>query len=444
MEPSDIPDNGVSLDGAGVPQNEVEVPVDQNALPEVNMLTETEEVIIDVEVPATGEVIINPYRLDVTVDGQTTRDQIASPEFTITNRGNVPVTVKVSSTGTTSGDALLKSFVPEDYVKTKWLYMYAEFWNMSDGKPAWSGEFTDSENQLLIRYSSQKADLLTLDTGAEGIFKLFGAAGYRSPDLWHAEDGAAIQFTYTFKKAPEAAQAAACDFDYDAYFEEDDFNSVEPDDVNVDGVESDGVDAVEPARPTTTPTAAENPKPSTDADMKESPKPSDTDAVESNKPSTDTDTKESPKPSETDTVESNKPSIDADTKESPKPSETDTVESNKPSTDADTKESSESSDTDAVESNKPSTDTDMKESSKPSDTDAVESDKPSDADTSAKEDTSSNADAGTSAGEDAPPASNNTSTDAGQDTSSGNADDAKESDKPSADANVYDESLVQL
>ena len=108
---------------------EEELPPEEE-LPEEEPVEEEipqEEPIIDVIVPATGSVIINPYRLNVKLDGAMTREQIVNPAQVLTSHSNVPVLVNATATGqiAAGSDAIFVSNTPD--AEAKEVFLYVEF-----------------------------------------------------------------------------------------------------------------------------------------------------------------------------------------------------------------------------------------------------------------------------------------------------------------------------
>ncbi len=167
--------------------------------------------IIDVTVPESGRIVINPYGLPVESDHGVSTEQIVGETLTITNHSEVPVTVWASAAGgvTEQSGVIYASEPPGDDAREKELFLYAEF-QSEDGE--WSGAYQGAEHQILISgQASVMKEVLTLDAGpSHGVFRLFGAAS-ASPEVpWGEEDEISVTFTFTFTAAdlPDVILAA--------------------------------------------------------------------------------------------------------------------------------------------------------------------------------------------------------------------------------------------
>lgn len=179
---------------------------------EVSLPTLEKAPVIDVKVPQSGRIVINPYGLPTQMDGETSTEQIVSETMTVYNLSQVPVTVSASVTGhiaETSG-MTFSSAPPAAGTEEKQIFLYAEFQN-EDG--FWSGSYHNGGNQLLISAGASPAkEVLTLDAGpSEGVFRMFGATSVDTADPWSAEDGVSVTFTFTFAPADESTPAQASD-----------------------------------------------------------------------------------------------------------------------------------------------------------------------------------------------------------------------------------------
>lgn len=195
-DPEDIPD--AAEDPLG--PDAAEDPVDPDAVPL--------EDLIDVLVPSSGQMILNPYRLPVDLEGGETTDQIVHSCQTLINQSGFPVTVNVSVTGTipAESEAAFVSEPPSPDAPDKEVFLYAEFQPDPDW---WEGSYYDLSNQLLVsEEGTEREDVLTLDAQGEGYFRLFGEMSEAPEEPWSKTDtfGAVLTFTFTPVYA-EPAQA---------------------------------------------------------------------------------------------------------------------------------------------------------------------------------------------------------------------------------------------
>lgn len=173
---------------------------------EVSLPTLEETPVIDVRVPQSGRIVINPYGLPTQMNGETSTEQIISETMTIYNASEVPVAVSASAAGhiTEASSMTFASAPPAAGTEEKQIFLYAEFQN-EDG--LWSGSYHAGENQLLIGQGASAAkETLTLDAGpSEGFFRMFGATSVDTADPWSVEDGVSVTFTFTFSPVEEPA-----------------------------------------------------------------------------------------------------------------------------------------------------------------------------------------------------------------------------------------------
>lgn len=201
-QPEDGPDSEDIPDAAEDPlgPDAAEDPVDPDAVPL--------EDLIDVLVPSSGQMILNPYRLPVDLEGGETTDQIVHSCQTLINQSGFPVTVNVSVTGTipAESEAAFVSEPPSPDAPDKEVFLYAEFQPDPDW---WEGSYYDLSNQLLVsEEGTEREDVLTLDAQGEGYFRLFGEMSEAPEEPWSKTDtfGAVLTFTFTPVYA-EPAQA---------------------------------------------------------------------------------------------------------------------------------------------------------------------------------------------------------------------------------------------
>lgn len=184
------------------------------ALPPESPIAEEEPPVIEVLVPSSGQVIINPYCLPVELDGQTSTDQIVSAPLILENRSTIPVSVSASVTGTVppGSDVSFAAAPPMPDSPVKEIFLYAEFHAVPEPafQPSWSGLYSDSTNQLMVGFqSAAKADVLRLEAGGTacswGALRLFGSAAVSPMVPWQAGDDIQATFVFSFTPIVEAA-----------------------------------------------------------------------------------------------------------------------------------------------------------------------------------------------------------------------------------------------
>ena len=154
------------------------------------------EDLIDVLVPSSGELVINPYGLEVDMDGGVSTDQIVHSCQPLINLSDFPVIVDVSVTGTIPAEsgAWFVSAPPAQDAPGKDVFLYAEF---QQDPSVWVGEYWGLPYQVLADASGE--NVLTLNAGGEGYFRMFGAMSVYPDEPWSDTDtfGAVLSFTFT-------------------------------------------------------------------------------------------------------------------------------------------------------------------------------------------------------------------------------------------------------
>ena len=154
------------------------------------------EDLINVLVPSSGQIVLNPYGLEVDMDGDVSTDQIVHSCQTLINLSDFPVIVDVSVTGTIPAEsgAGFVSAPPAQDAPGKDVFLYAEF---QQDPSVWVGEYWDLPYQVLA--DNEGESVLTLEAGGEGYFRMFGAMSVYPEEPWSDTDtfGAVLSFTFT-------------------------------------------------------------------------------------------------------------------------------------------------------------------------------------------------------------------------------------------------------
>lgn len=162
--------------------------------------TDEEEVTVQMRVPSSGQVLVNPYGYTVNTSFGTTDEQIISSTQYLVSRSSVPISVSVEVEGTHSDpDAAFVTGEPDPTAKE--LFLYAEFQPVEDDEdPEWIGGYTGADCQVLINQS--KADAVTIpsggDTPGKVAFRLFGAVSAESEKGWTSDDALSVKMSYKF------------------------------------------------------------------------------------------------------------------------------------------------------------------------------------------------------------------------------------------------------
>ena len=154
--------------------------------------------LINVIVPSTGHMVINPYRLAVRPDGVETTAQLVHAPQALTNLSDFPVTVNVTASASLprESEAVFVHAPPAPDAKAKEVFLYAEFQARPDW---WEGACLDLPNQLPVSpHGASAGNVLTLDAQGEGWFRLFGALASSPASAWSDTDTFGAVLTFTF------------------------------------------------------------------------------------------------------------------------------------------------------------------------------------------------------------------------------------------------------
>lgn len=178
---------------------------------------------ISISVPATGSIVLNPYKMSVDIsedqDGsQEVNTQIISANSYIKNKTDVALTVSATVTGKTAGEAVFATATTQGTkaVTTKSAFVYLEVVNAGAGddgdataptaEPTWSSAYdSKAANQVLLSAKAvTKANMLTVPAVAEDsssfiAYRLAGDAASSPTKAWTGADtvSATIAFTFT-------------------------------------------------------------------------------------------------------------------------------------------------------------------------------------------------------------------------------------------------------
>lgn len=166
---------------------------------------QAEPSIVDVVVPDTGTVIINPYGLPVEIDGRETTEQIAGSTMLLENRSNVAVDVSVNAVGTALGGVVFAGQPPAENALEKELFLYAEFHATEayGGAADWQGFFSGTPYQVPITWSYSTAqNVMRLEAAglaySWGAARLFGSVAAYPAQPWETGDGFHVNLAFTF------------------------------------------------------------------------------------------------------------------------------------------------------------------------------------------------------------------------------------------------------
>lgn len=166
---------------------------------------------IKITVPATGSVVLNPYEMGVTVDGNTISDPIVSVPQYVINASDVAVKVKATVTGKPSGAAKLvdaSTATDTTGINNVFLQYIYEIGDDNTVDP-------DGTNKIVVKAKGEATDLGTLAqgtgtaaaaAGAYLAYKLTGDLVAIPTKAWTEKDTVSVNVAYTF--IPQKYEAA--------------------------------------------------------------------------------------------------------------------------------------------------------------------------------------------------------------------------------------------
>ena len=161
---------------------------------------------VSVKVPSTGDVFINPYKMDVTVNATETDAQIVSTPAAIENESPVPIQVTATATGKVKeGSDMGFSTAPTEGIGTrKKAFLYFEIVATDSIDNAVWADGYDTNKHLAIRAATRtKKNIVTLSesgkAGSVGAFRLAGDCAITPKVPWSDDDGLEVEIAFTFK-----------------------------------------------------------------------------------------------------------------------------------------------------------------------------------------------------------------------------------------------------
>lgn len=168
------------------------------------------DIKIEVVVPASGNIYINPNRLPIEVDASIENKQIISDSLAIENLSDVPLSVSVEVTGTIKSGSDLRlaseSTVGED-TTAKRAFMFFEIQSASDPSAVtWSNVYREDKH-ILIRESTRTGKNIIILGAADqtkryGVFRVNGDCVQNPRDAWTEKDGVKVEVAFTFSPLP--------------------------------------------------------------------------------------------------------------------------------------------------------------------------------------------------------------------------------------------------
>ena len=177
-----------------------EVPADDGeALPWEDIPAIAEEPpVINVLLPGGGRVVANPDGLAVPTEYGVSREPVVHTPQALTNLNDFPVTVNAAAAGTITpgSEAVFVSAPPAPDAPGKDVFLYVEFSSQYDW---WTGSYRGLPNQLPVsEWETAGENVLTLDAGGVGYFRLFGEVSEAPESPWSDTDTFDAVLTFTF------------------------------------------------------------------------------------------------------------------------------------------------------------------------------------------------------------------------------------------------------
>lgn len=168
-----------------------------------------QEPTINVTVPESGTIILNPYRIAIPMGEETVSEQVISDTQYIVNHSDVGISVGATVVGTTTGNVQL---VPESTAQetepANNAFLYLEMQAAvpeEEGVLEWTPYDASKNNQIIAtQEETSKSRMLVLEapadsqTGTWGAFRMLGDLSSLPKELWSADDGVNVTVTFTF------------------------------------------------------------------------------------------------------------------------------------------------------------------------------------------------------------------------------------------------------
>ncbi len=182
--------------------------------------SETRMPIINVIVPSSAEVYINPFQLPVDIDGESRREQIVCTPALIASASDIPLKVSVTVTGTVKpgSDMTLAASPTGGTGTTKSAFVYFEIVQTNSdyiSRYIWAAAYDPTRHIAVVPGTPQtKTDLLTLPPlnkygeiakGGYAPFRLTGDAVRNPTSEWNEKDGINVTIAFTFDPVPYTA-----------------------------------------------------------------------------------------------------------------------------------------------------------------------------------------------------------------------------------------------
>lgn len=168
------------------------------------------DIAIDVSVPISGEIQINPYRFPVKIGPTVQNDQIVSGTFSIENRSVVPLRVNVEVIAEVKRESDMRlrseSTAGQDIVM-KDAFIYFEFKTVSSlGSVEWADEFDEGQHIVVREFQGIRKNFAIIGAADQekhyGAFRLTGDCVENPREPWTEQDGINVEIIFTFLPLP--------------------------------------------------------------------------------------------------------------------------------------------------------------------------------------------------------------------------------------------------
>lgn len=168
------------------------------------------DIQIEVVVPASGNVYINPKQLPVKIGATIQDNQIVSDAFVMENLSEVPLSVSVDVTGKvkTGSKMTLSSASTADSTSTlKRAFLFFEIHAASDpDSVAWSDSYDEDQHIVIRTIKRTVKNIVTLGSADQakryGAFRLAGDCTQEPKEAWTSKDGVTVDVIFTFSPLP--------------------------------------------------------------------------------------------------------------------------------------------------------------------------------------------------------------------------------------------------
>lgn len=163
--------------------------------------------VIQVIVPSSMDVMINPYQIPIVIKNEAVGDQIVSDPVALENKSEVALKVSVSMTTAIregSDMRLASESTAGQELTSKQAFIYFEIQPTSDPDQVSWAEKYDEEKHIMVRTGTKvRKDMVTLGAAGQplsyGAFHLAGDCVEYPRSVWTEADGIDVAIAFTFK-----------------------------------------------------------------------------------------------------------------------------------------------------------------------------------------------------------------------------------------------------